>query len=163
MVTAGTYGKRPFFNSEERLSLLEDMLLRLAHEHGWTLEAWAVFANHYHFIGCSSTPNTVRAMTRRLHASSAGFVNARDGARGRKVWHNYWETHLTYEKSYLARLGYVHQNAVHHGIVEQAAAYRWCSAGWFERTATAAQIGTVYGFRIDRVSVPDDFVVIDGV
>ncbi len=28
-------------------------LLRVAHDFGWGLEAWAVFSNHYHFIGTS--------------------------------------------------------------------------------------------------------------
>jgi len=80
-----------------------------------------------------------------------------DGARGRKVWYNFWETKLTYEKSLLARLNYVHQNAVKHGLVPEANQYPWCSAAWFERTATPAQVKTVYSFKTDRIRVIDDF------
>ncbi len=80
-----------------------------------------------------------------------------DGAAGREVWFNYWETALTYEKSYYARLNYVHQNAVRHGLVAVANQYRWCSAGWMERTATPAQVATVYSFKFDRVNVIDEF------
>ncbi len=73
------------------------------------------------------------------------------------MWHNFWDTKLTFEKSYLARLNYVHQNAVKHGLVTVANQYRWCSAAWFERTATPAQMKTIYSFKIDQVRVADDF------
>ena len=76
---------------------------------------------------------------------------------GRQVWFNYWDTQLTFEKSYLARLSYVHQNAVKHGLVRQAHEYRWCSAAWFERTATPAHVKTIYGFKTDRVKIEDDY------
>ena len=82
-----------------------------------------------------------------------------DGTPGRKVWHNFFETKLTHEKSYLARLGYVHRNAVRHGLVRVAADYPWCSANWFERTATKAQVATIYRFKTDRVQVPDEYGV----
>ena len=29
----------------------------VAHEFGWQLEAWAVFSNHYHFVGHSPEEN----------------------------------------------------------------------------------------------------------
>ena len=64
---------------------------------------------------------------------------------------------MTYEKSYLARLNYVHQNAVKHGLVRIANQYPWCSAGWFENAATRAQVKTIYGFKTDRLRVNDDF------
>jgi hypothetical protein len=75
----------------------------------------------------------------------------------RQVWHNYRETRLTYEKSYLARLNYTHQNAVKHGLVPVANQYPWSSARWFERTAAPAQIKTIYRFKIDRLKMPDEF------
>ena len=77
------------------------------------------------------------------------------------MWHNYWETKLTYENSYLARLCYVHKNAVKHGLVINASDYPWCSARWFERTARAAQINTIYGFKTDKLRILDDYEVAD--
>ena len=41
------------------------------------------------------------------------------------LWHNFWDTKLTYQKSYLARSEYVHQNAVKHGPAPVANQYRW--------------------------------------
>ncbi|WP_145084499.1 hypothetical protein [Aureliella helgolandensis] len=78
------------------------------------------------------------------------------------MWYNFRDTKLTYQKSYLARLNYVHQNAVRHGLVSVANQYRWSSAAWFERTARPAQVRTIYNLKTDCVRVQDDFnVVID--
>ena len=158
MVTAGTYQKQHYFKSLDRLMLLEDTLLRLAKIYGWQLEAWAVLSNHYHFVGRSpAVAGTMQKFLRHLHAESAREVNKADNTPARKVWHNFWDTRLTYERSYLARLNYVHQNPVKHGLVPVANQYSCCSAAWFERTCPAATVKTIYGFKTDQVQVPDDF------
>ncbi len=98
-------------------------------------------------------------MLAKLHERTAKWVNRLDSMAGRKVWHNFWETRLTHEKSYLARLNYVHQNPVKHQLTLTANAYPWCSAGWFEKTATPAQVKTIYSFPTDRLKVLDEFAV----
>jgi putative transposase len=98
-------------------------------------------------------------MLRRLHAVTAQAVNRLDGAEGRKVWFEYWDTHLSFERSYLARLHYVHQNPVRHGLVRSAIRYPWCSAAWFEQHAQPTFFRTVTSFKIDRVRVLDDYQV----
>ncbi len=80
-----------------------------------------------------------------------------DQTVGRKVWYNYWDTKLTFERSYLARLNYVHQNPVKHGLVRVASQYPWCSAAWFERTASPATVKTIYSFKTDKVKIDDDY------
>jgi putative transposase len=84
-------------------------------------------------------------------------VNKLDGAAGRAVWYRCWDTRLTYEKSYLARLAYVHTNPVKHGLVADAREYRWCSAAWFAEKSERAFYETVMSFKTDRVNVYDDF------
>jgi putative transposase len=51
MVTGATLHKDHAFNTAEKLSLVENELLTLAKIYEWQLEAWAVFVNHYHFVG----------------------------------------------------------------------------------------------------------------
>jgi putative transposase len=162
MVTAGTYQKRPFFRDPEHLKALHGGLLKYARKYHWRMEAWAVFPNHYHFVAHAPVDSENGATSLRnfladFHQHSAAWINRSERISGRKVWHNFWETKLTYEKSFLARLNYVHQNAVKHGLAPVANAYPWCSAAWFERTATPAQVKTVYGFKTDRIHVIDDF------
>src|SRR5947207_3263540 len=50
IVTSGTVHKEHLFKTDEKRDLLERMLLCLSKEHAWQLEAWAVMANHYHFV-----------------------------------------------------------------------------------------------------------------
>jgi putative transposase len=161
IVTAGTHQKEHFFRQPDRRDHLENQLLSLAKEAGWQVEAWAVFSNHYHFVGhATHHTETLDALLAELHRRTSLHVNELDQTEGRRVWFNYWETALTFERSYLARLNYVHQNAVRHRLVSVANQYPWCSAAWFERTATRAQVGTIYGFKIDKLNVHDDFVPI---
>lgn len=158
MVTAGTLNREHFFHTPDRLGLLQSRLLALANRYGWQLEAWAVFDNHYHFIAHSpADPTTLKIFLSHLHADTASALNTLDQTPERKVWFNYWDSRLTYDKSYLARLNYVHQNAVKHGLALVANQYRWCSSAWFERTATAAQVRTLYSFKTDRLNVFDPF------
>jgi putative transposase len=159
MVTASTYGRVHHFGSRKRLSFLTETLMGTAGIFGWNLEAWAVMANHYHWIGKS--PDTGAELLGKwiaeLHRRAARFVNELDSTPGRKVWHNFLETRLTFEKSYLARLHYVIQNPVKHGLVAVAADYPWCSAAWFSRNASPAFQKTVSSFRIDQLKIEDDF------
>src|SRR6266568_5148043 len=140
MVTAATYHKEPLFRSAKRLTLLCEKLLELAPQHGWKPEALPRLIGH-------------------LHTVTAKEINRQDETPGRKVWFQYWDSHLTYPRSFLARLNYVHCNAVKHGLVRQPTQYPWCSAGWFEREAERPFYQTVMRIRSDRINVKDDFNV----
>jgi putative transposase len=158
MVTAATLHKQHFFTAGQRLDVLHNELLLLAKRYEWHLHAWAVFPNHYHFIARNEheSPRLAEFLS-HLHTSTASEVNRLDHMAGRKVWYNFWDSKLTYERSYLARLTYGHQNPVKHGLVALANQYRWCSAAWFERTASAAMVKTIYGFKLDKVRIADDY------
>jgi putative transposase len=159
MVTAGTYGKEPFFGTSGRLSFLQKQLFLLCEEHSATLQALAVFPNHYHCIARLEQPLDLRDLVRHLHSVTARELNHLDGAVGRKVWFQYWDSQIFFQKSYFARLRYVHENPVRHGIVARAANYPWCSAGWFERKAEPGFRKTVLGFPCERLDIPDAFQV----
>ncbi len=134
------------------------MLLDYALEFGWELHAWAVLSNHYHFLASSpEKPETLRRMISKLHTMSARDLNVQDGQVGRKVWFQYFETHITFPNSYYPRLKYVHHNPTHHGVVRQSEQYTWCSAAWFAQTARRAFFKTVMGFKTDTVQIEDDF------
>jgi putative transposase len=157
-VTAATINKAHLFDTPEKRDLLEQLLLSTAKAYGWQLEAWAVLANHYHIVARGNPASRgLGEFIHDLHGASARELNKLDSVKGRPVWFNYWDTKLTIQHSYLARLNYVHQNAVKHKLVAVANQYPWCSAAWFERVASAAQVKTIYNMKIDRVKVDDDF------
>jgi putative transposase len=151
------------FRGAARLRVLHRGLLAVARKFGWGLEAWSVFSNHYHFVAHSpqseNGAESLADMLSLLHEKTAKWINKLDQTKGRTVWHNFWDTRLTFEKSYLARLNYVHQNPVKHGLVLVANQYPWCSAAWFERTARPAEVKTLYTFKLDKVHVYDEYEV----
>ncbi len=158
IVTGGTYRKERFFCDDAKLEVLHDALLHIAEGEGWDLMAWAVFANHYHFVGVSpEVENSVSILCSKLHSVSARALNLIDHAPGRRVWYQYFDTRLTYEKSLLARIAYVHSNPVKHGIVGQAEMYPWCSAAWFMREGDKPFVQSVLSFKTDKVNVYDEY------
>ena len=86
MVTAGIYKKRCLLASSEKLTLIRDMLFKYAHQYQWKLQAWAIMANHYHFVARSpDNPDSLRLLIARLHEYSAKQLNRIDASPGRKV------------------------------------------------------------------------------
>ena len=167
MVTAGTYQKKHTFDTPEKLAIIRDSLLSLLQEQGWNLCAWAVLSNHYHFVAVAlEEAKPLRNLIQHLHSVTARKINAISKAKAaasklphseRRIWFQYWETQLTYKKSYFSRLNYVHNNPVHHKIVVNAEDYEWCSAKWFRLHAGDSFFRTVSSFKFDKVNVKDDF------
>ena len=158
IVTTGTYRKLPHLNSPQRLDLVQESLFEYAHEFAWDLRAWAILANHYHFVAASpSDPDTLRKFLGKLHMQTAKLLNRLDNTPGRTVWYQGGDSHITFERSYLARLSYVHYTPSRPGIVPVAENSPRCSAAWFAQNASPAFVKTVKNFKTDRLNVPDDF------
>ena len=158
MVTAGTYQKKAYFNTSDKLDFLQNTLFEEISQFGWSLEAWAIMANHYHFVTqAPDNPDTLKKMITALHSKTAIWLNSVDNTPSRKVWFQYWDSCITYERSYLARLNYVHNNPVRHGLVEDAEQYPWCSFSWFSHNAELDYQRSVFSMPIDRISIRDDF------
>ncbi|MBA3957442.1 MAG: transposase [Parachlamydiaceae bacterium] len=158
MVTGSTFNKELFFKKENELDLLHDLLLELAEKYQWKLEAWAIFPNHYHFLAQSSQDSaSLRKFLRHLHSSSARALNKIHNTPGRTVWYQFWDSRITYQRSYLVRLNYVMQNPVRHKVVAPGEEYRWCSASWFAKNATKGYRETIMKIKCDDVNIIDDF------
>ena len=158
MITAATLHRKRLFDASAKLDLLRDTTFELAKSYALLLQAWAFFTNHYHIvINFENTSTTHRDFMRHLHRELAIRLNRIDATPGRRVMYEFWDTRLTFEKSWLARLNYVHQNAVKHELGPLANQYPWCSASWFESNARPGFAKSVYSFKIDRIKVPDDF------
>jgi len=158
IVTGSTYRKLHYLGTDEKKSQFCTTLFERSAMFGWELEAWAVLSNHYHFVAQAPEEATsLKALIQALHSISAIFINKTDRTPGRKIWHNYWDTCITHETSYLARLLYVHTNPIKHGIVERPEDYPFCSYCWFMEAAEQDFIDKVLAQLIDHVHVKDDF------
>jgi len=153
MVTASTYQRIHYFKGEENLTYLQTLLLEALAENNWNTEAWCVFPNHYHFIAQAplNRSSELTQVIRKIHSLSARHINEQNNSRGQKIWHNYRDTIIDNEKSHLARLHYVHANAVHHDLVNTPTEYPYGSARWLQKTDTAARLNTIYSFPCDKL------------
>ena len=160
-LTARTSGRKPLLESDGMKDWFQEQLLAVAAEFGWRLEAWAVLSNHYHFVGHSPVRSTEAArslpvMIQKLHSITTKELNRREQCAGRqRLWQNYRETHLTFQRSYLARLHYVHQNAVHHRLVQRGSDWKWCSAAAFKAAVSPAWVKTVSSFNYAEIARDD--------
>ena len=158
IITAATLHRKPLFDSSAKLDSFYQTTFELAKGYDLILQAWAFFPNHYHLVvSFENTKTAHRDFARHLHRELTIRLNSIDTTPGRRVMYEFWDTHLTFEKSWLARLNYVHQNPVRHRLVPIANQYQWCSAAWFESNARSSFVKSVYSFKTDRITVPDDF------
>jgi putative transposase len=159
-LTARARSQRHLLYDDTMKDWFMEHLMELANEFEWRLEAWAILSNHYHLIGHSprgeEDGESLGTMVRKLHSLATKELNRRDGKPGRtRLWQNFRESHLTYQRSYLARLHYVHQNAVHHGLVKQGSDWKWGSARAFKQAVTPAWIKTITSFQYDQIARED--------
>jgi putative transposase len=160
MVTARTSGGEPLLADDAMKDWFEGTLSQISEQLGWKLEAWAILSNHYHFIAQvgagKKNAEGLSSGIRKLHSLATKELNRRDATPGRtRLWQNFRETHLTLQRGYLARLNYVHRNAVNHGIVSLATDYKWCSAREFKNAVTPAWLKTVASFQFTEIAAKD--------
>jgi putative transposase len=158
-LTARTSERRPLLVDDSLKDWFQDTLLKVIDEMGWKLEAWCILSNHYHLVAHSPKSGgiSLRPLIQQLHSLTTKELNRRDGTGGRtRLWQNFRETLLVEQASYMARLHYVHQNAVHHQLVKTGSEWKWCSALAFKKAVTPAWVKTVASFRYDRIAELDE-------
>jgi len=158
MVTGATLYRAHLLSGHQRLNRLQAILIEVTQQYHWELRAWAVFSNHYHFIArAPERPASLSRMIQHLHSDASKHVNRLDNKPGRKVWYQYWDKCLTFEKSYYARLNYVNNNPVHHRLVPVASQYPYCTAREFQNRYPSSFCRKVASFKCDRINEPDDY------
>jgi putative transposase len=157
MITAETYKKELLFLGNEKLNILYELLISTSKYYNINLNAWALLPNHYHIILTTENAESLKKFISSLHKNSSRKLNEFDNKTGRKVWHNFWDTQITYEKSYIARINYVNNNPVHHGLVSEPEQYYWCSTNWFRNNVEPSFYKTVKAFKYDKLKIKDVF------
>jgi putative transposase len=158
LITGSTANKQPYLKAHLLKDNLIDILFEEAFRNGWELHAWVVLDNHYHFVAkAPADASTLTDLIRAVHSRSGKHINRFEGIIGRRVWYNYWDSCITNETSYLARLHYVNMNPIKHGLVEMAEDYPYSSYRWFIETAEPDFQKKVFSKPIDRINVHDNF------
>jgi len=119
IITASVYRGHRLLRPEGHKNLVWGQLKALVDEFELTLAAWVILDNHYHVLVKSHIGPDLRRVFGRLHGRTSYDLNRLDGARGRQVWHNYWDTCIRGEVDFWTRFNYIHNNPVKHGYVRR--------------------------------------------
>ncbi len=126
---------------------------------GWKIEDWVLLDNHYHLMAdAPEDASTLSRVIKNFHQFSALWLkkNTADFKNIHKIWYNYWDKCITYEKSYFVRINYIWFNPVKHGYVEDAKLWKFGS--FYQRSKEWRDVkGIVEKFPFDKISVEDDF------
>lgn len=158
-ITASTYGRARLLDNPAKEKLFSS-LLKSCDKHGWTLEDWVILDNHYHLM--VTAPSSAHSLPRFIadyHRFTALFIKKNNPAAVSlpKIFSNYWDTCITFENSYYARLNYIFYNPVKHGYVENAEEYPWGSLYFRCRNDRVYIERLMKGFPFDEVRIEDDY------
>jgi len=117
MVTCAIREKRSLLRPQGYKDIVRDQLNALVIELKLRLAVWVILDNHYHILVKSRSGAQLPRFFQRLHGRTSFDLNGHDNARGRQVWHNYWDTCIRTEQDYWTRFNYIHHNPVKHGYV----------------------------------------------
>ena len=75
----------------------------------------------------------------------------------KKIWYNNWDTCLTYERSYFARINYTWFNPVKHNYVDDPVKWEFGSYYYRIRENEDAVGEIVRNYPFDKIKIKDDF------
>ena len=123
-ITSATYQHRHYLVSDSAKQRVLSSIRKGFEENNWLLEDWVILDNHYHLmLDSRGNASLLPSIIRDIHKFTANWINKHDDMPGRKIWYNYWDKCITFEKSYFARLNYIWYNPVKHGICKNAEDY----------------------------------------
>ena len=127
-ITGATYKHIRYFTDEQAKEKLLFPIRKGFSDKGWILEDWVILDDHYHLMADSNGNNEfLKSIINSVHRYTATWLNRRDNCQGRKIWYNYWDSLITFERSYYARLNYIWYNPVKHGYCKYAEEYKFGS------------------------------------
>ncbi|HEM49044.1 MAG TPA: hypothetical protein ENO27_02420, partial [Caldithrix sp.] len=126
----------PCFKEKEIKYKMMDVLYTTAEKLHWQIDDWVILDNHYHLMLESPdtklndhNPKTIANFMNNFHRFSALWMRKNCGSlkNVKNIFFNYWDTCITYERSYFARLNYLYFNPVKHGYVQHPSEYPYGS------------------------------------
>jgi putative transposase len=159
-ITARIYNKLHLLKTKESKKQLFNILGKGFLKRKWIIEDWVILNNHYHLmVDSGENSDELPDIIKEIHKFSALWIkkNVSDAKHINKIWHNYWDTCITYERSYFARLNYIWNNPVKHGYIERPEDWEFGSyRERFEREKEyLARINKNY--PSDKVKIYDDY------
>ena len=159
-ITGAIYQRQRLLLSESAKERVLKSLKIGFNSFGWVLEDWVILNNHYHVIaGAPSQVDTLPAIMRDIHKFTGNWIktHVKGVDPNQKVWWNYWDTCVTYKRSYFARLNYLWYNPQHHNLTDNAG--NWKYGSLYQRIRDEKKyidhMRNEYSF--DKLNIKDDF------
>ena len=159
-VTGATYLKKHFLASESSKTRLLFSINKGCEKYRWMLENWVILDNHYHLmLNTPANANTLSILFDEGHKFTALWLkeNFPELKEEKRMFYNYWDSCITYEKSYFARLNYIYFNPVKHGYVKEASDYLWGSYRLRLREESNYLNHIKEKYPWNKITVKDDF------
>ena len=158
-ITVATYRRKDILKPDIiKLKLLEEIENNFQ-KYNWGIDDWVILDNHYHLM--SQAPKNSQELPfifRDIHRQTSHFIKKINKKKtGEKCFHNYWDTCITFQNSYFARLNYIFYNPVKHGYVKDAKDYKWGSYYYRYKYQKDYLLTLRKTYKWDMISVPDSF------
>jgi putative transposase len=115
----------PVFADPEEAKAFVDLFRRVKARDGWTLFAWCLMSNHYHFALRSRAVPIWHGLQHLQGRFSQRFNRGR--GRTGALWQSRYQAKLVDEQAYLDRLIlYIHLNPVRAGVVSEPVDHVFC-------------------------------------
>ena len=131
-VTGSANKHHPYFKAKEIKFKMIDVLQTTAEKLDWQIDDWVILDDHYHLMlespnkkSNEQKPKTIANFMNNFHRFSALWIrkNFESLSKVKTIFLNYWDTCITYERSYFTRINYLYFNPVKHGYVQDLADY----------------------------------------
>lgn len=159
-ITGSTYHRKHYLNGDEpKYALFESMKKGFTNK-DWIIEDWVILDNHYHLMVNSPQDSTeLGYIIKEIHKFNALWIkkNIQSARNEEKIWYNYWDTCITYEKSYFARLNYIWFNPVKHGYTDDPE--KWIHGSYYYRMKNEKEYldKILKGYPFDKLKIDDEF------
>ena len=158
-ITGSTYLKKHFLESKEAKIIAAHFMFKSFAHYGWEIEDWIILNNHYHLMAnAPENALTLSKVIKNFHRFSALKIKKTVSYKKvpEKIWYNYWDTCITYEGSYFARINYIWFNSVNHDYTDKAE--KWEFGSFYYRAKNWNTVKDIIEqFSLDRINVKDDF------
>lgn len=185
-ITGSTYQKVPYLRSERAKERILKLIFKGFTDYEWKIENWVILNHHYHLmVEAPLKADTLSDIIRDVHSFTALWIKKNINLKSKeymecinrvdastdplgtlhnssqtKLFHNYWDTGVTYENSYYARLNYIWHNPVKHGYVEDSANWKFGSYYYRQQNSednTGKLNKIIKNYPCDEVNVNDLF------
>ncbi|MBC8479133.1 MAG: transposase [FCB group bacterium] len=165
IISASTYKRIPLLRDDRAKDRLLDSLSIEFPKYEWTIEDWVILDDHYHLMAdAPMNAGSLADIMREVHRFTALWINKNVrpepvdfGRNARRVFQNYWDTCITYERSYFARINYIWFNPVKHGYVESPEEWKYGSYFYRFKDEYAEMQKQIKKYPFNSIRVKGDF------